>query len=243
MYSKFLARILAVILLVSGAAFAGQAKTDGSAEAAVKAALKAKFAEIVVDSVRKTPYDGLYEFVSENQVFYTDRNVNYIVLGRLIDTKSRRDLTEERMRDLMRVKFDSLPLDDAIKIVKGNGKRRLAVFSDPDCPYCKRLEGELDKINDVTLYFFLYPIDGLHPGATQKAKAVWCAPDRAKAWNDLMHKGIVPQSAACNTPVEKIRALGAKLKITGTPTLIFSDGQRVPGAIPADQMEKLLAGK
>jgi len=240
MYSKFVAKVLVGMCLISGAALADTAKVD-AAKAAIKSALKAKFAGIPVDSVRKMPYDGLYEFVSDNQVFYTDRHVSYILVGRLIDAKSHRDLTEERVRDLMQVKFDTLPLDAAIKLVKGNGKRKMAVFSDPDCPYCKRLEAELDKIDDVTIYLFLYPVELLHAGSTQKAKSVWCAPDRAKAWSELMHKGTVPQGGAtCDTPVEKIRALAAKLKINGTPTLVFADGQRVPGAIPAAQMEKLL---
>lgn len=241
MHFKFVAKVLIGLCLISATALAGTEKTDNG-EAAVKADLKARFSELQVDSVRKMPYAGLYEFVSDGQVYYTDKNVDYVLFGRLIDAKSRRDLTEERVRDLMRVKFDTLPLDSAIKVVKGNGKRKLAVFSDPDCPFCKRLEGELDKVNDVTVYIFLYPIEGLHAGSTQKAKAIWCAPDRAKAWDEFMHRGILPQAGTCATPVDKIRELAGKLRINGTPTLVFADGVRVPGAVPAAQLEKLLAG-
>jgi thiol:disulfide interchange protein DsbC len=239
MYFKFAAKVLIGLCLISATALAAPEKADG--ETGVKAALKARFPDLPVESVGKTPYPGLFEFVSEGQVYYTDGNADYVLVGRLIDAKSRRDLTEERMRELMRVKFDTLPLDSAIKVVKGNGKRKLAVFSDPDCPFCKRLEGELDKINDVTVYIFLYPIEGLHAGATQKAKTIWCAPDRAKAWEEYMHKGVLPQGgAACATSVDKIRELAGRLKVTGTPTLVFADGTRVPGAIPAAQLEKYL---
>lgn len=238
---KFSAKVLIAGLLVLGTACAAPAKTDAD-EAAIKAAIKARFPESTVDSIRKTPFDGLYEFVSEGQIFYIDKNVNFLLVGRLIDAKNRSDLTEKRMRELSQVKFDTLPLDDAIKVVKGNGKRRLAVFSDPDCPYCKRLEDNLTKVNNVTVYIFLRPIESLHAGSTQKAKAIWCAPDRVKAWEDTMLRGIEPPAGAtCKTPVEKIKALADHLRVTGTPTLIFANGLRVPGAIPAAEIEKILA--
>lgn len=240
-------RLKLMACLLSGIFFTGAALADvkpGVGEAAIKKSLQSKFSDAKVQSVQKTPYSGLYEVVLDGQLFYTDEKVGYFFVGNVIDAKSQRNLTEERMRDLTRVKFDSLPLESAIKQVKGNGSRKLAVFSDPDCPYCKKLDAELAKITDVTIYTFLYPIAGLHPQAGEKAKAVWCAPDRAKAWDELIQKGVVPQTGAkCDTPVEKIAALGAKLKITGTPTLIFADGMRVPGMVPASQLEKLLNGE
>lgn len=237
-----------LVCLLSGLFFTGAALADaklGADEMAVKAAVVKKFPDIKLDSLQKTQYPGLYEAVMEgSQVFYTDKNASYILVGNLIDAKTQRNVTEERIRDLLRVKFDTLPLESAIKQVKGNGKRKLAVFSDPDCPFCRKLEEELEKVTDVTIYTFLFPIASLHPQAGDKAKAVWCAPDRAKAWDDLIKKGIVPQTGSkCETPIAKIAALGAKLKITGTPTLIFADGMRIPGMVPAANLEKLLNGE
>lgn len=236
-----------LVCLLSGIFFAGAALADakpGAGEVAVKKSLQARFPDSNVQSVQKTPYAGLYEVMVDNQLFYTDEKVGYFFVGNVIDAKTQRNLTEARMQDLMRVKFDSLPLGSAIKQVKGNGSRKLAVFSDPDCPYCKKLDAELAKITDVTIYTFLYPIASLHPQAAEKARAVWCAPDRGKAWDELIQKGIVPQTGAkCDTPLEKIAEFGARLKITGTPTLIFADGTRIPGMIPAPRLEKLLNGE
>lgn len=242
MRSKLMVCLLSTVLF-SGAALA-DAK-PGTGEEAVKKGLLAKFADAKVQSVRKTPYGGLYEVLMDGQLFYTDEKVGYFFIGNVIDAKTDRNVTEERMRDIMRVKFDSLPLDAAIKKVKGSGKRKLAVFSDPDCPYCKKLEAELAKVTDVTIYTFLYPIASLHPQAGDKAKAVWCSADRVKAWDELMQKGTVPQAVAnCDaSSLAKVAELGAKLKVNGTPTLIFADGLRVPGMVPAAQLEKFLNGE
>lgn len=242
MYSKLMA------CLLSGFIFAGSALADTKGEggeAVIKKTLLGKFSDANVQNVRKTPYAGLYEVLMDGQLFYTDEKVSYFFVGNVIDAKTQRNITEERMRDLMRVKFDALPLDAAIKQVKGNGSRKLVVFSDPDCPFCKRLEAELAKVTDVTIYTFLYPIASLHPQAGDKVKAVWCAPDRAKAWDELINKGTVPQNGAkCDTSaLAKIAELGAKLKVNGTPTLVFADGSRVPGMVPAAQLEKLLNGE
>ena len=237
-----------LVCLLSGLLFAGAALADtklGADEAAVKTAIQKKFPDIKLDGLQKTEFGGLYEAVMEgNQIFYTDKNAGFILIGSLIDAKTQRNVTEERMRDLMRVKFDTLPLELAIKQVKGNGKRKMAVFSDPDCPYCKKLYAELEKVTDVTIYTFLYPIASLHPQAGDKAKAVWCASDRVKAWEDLIQKGTVPQAGGkCENPLEKIAELGRKLKVNGTPTIIFADGMRVPGMVPAANLEKLLNGE
>lgn len=241
-------RLKLLACLLSGFMFTGAALADakpGTGEAAIKKALLAKFADAKVQSVQKTSYGGLYEVLMDGQLFYTDEKVGYFLVGNLIDANTQHNVTEARMRDLMRVKFDSLPLESAIKQVKGNGKRKLAVFSDPDCPYCRKLEAELAKVTDVTVYTFLYPIASLHPNAGDKVKAVWCAPDRAKAWDDLMQKGTVPPvGASCDTaPLAKIAELGGKLKVNGTPTIIFADGLRVPGMVPAAQLEKFLNGE
>jgi thiol:disulfide interchange protein DsbC len=149
------------------------------------------------------------------------------------------NLTEKRLRELSGVKWGDLPLDAAFKTVRGNGKRTLAVFSDPNCPYCKRFEKDLAKVDDVTIYTFLYPI--LSPDSHEKAKAIWCSSDKSKAWSDLMLNGKVPAAAQCDTPIDRNLALGRKFRINGTPTLIFASGERVPGAVSAEQLEKLFA--
>ncbi len=168
MRSKFLVCLLSVFFLAGSALAIAQPGTD---EAAVKAAVEKKFPGMKIDSLQKTPYGELYEAVmAGNQIFYTDKNANYILVGNLIDAKTQRNVTEARMRDLTQVKFDTLPLAWAIKQVKGNGKRKMAVFSDPDCPFCKRLDAELAKVTDVTIYIFLYPIASLHPQSADKAR-------------------------------------------------------------------------
>lgn len=211
-------------------------------EASVKKALEGKLEGIKIESVRKTPFKGLYEVLAEDKLLYVDEKGEYIFLGRLLDARGKelKDLTAQRASELekkRRIDFASLPLDAAIKFVKGNGKRTLAVFSDPDCPFCKRFEQELEKVSDVTVYLFLYPIPSLHPQAADRAKAVWCAGDRAKAWSDLMLKNVEPAARNCDAPLEKIAALGQKYRIQGTPTLVFADGRVIPGMIPAQRLE------
>lgn len=217
-----------------------------SDESVVRKNLQNKFPGAEIQSVAKTPINGLYEVVLEGQMLYADEKADYVLVGNLVEVKTQRNLTAERMRDLFKVNFDALPFDKAIKVVKGNGKRRIAVFSDPDCPFCRKLEKDLEGVDNVTIYTFLYPIEGLHPDATAKAKAIWCAPDRAKAWSDMMLRNTLPKNnGKCKNPVDEIVALGQKLRISGTPTIIFSDGRVVPGAVPPEQLEKLMdaAGK
>ncbi len=210
-------------------------------EAAVRKNFAARFPDIQVQSVAETPIKGLYEVAIPGRLLSVDGKAAYLFVGNIIDAKTQRNLTEERMRQLFRVKFDALPFDQAIKVVKGNGRRRMAVFSDPDCPYCVRLEKELQGVTNVTVYTFLFPIDTLHPGASGKAKAIWCTADRSKAWSAWMQEGKAPAgNADCATPLAQIAELGRKLGVNGTPTLIFADGQVVPGVIPVPQLEKLL---
>lgn len=193
-----------------------------------------------IDEINKTPMAGLYEVrVNGMDIFYTDAEGNYLIQGNLIDTKVRRNLTEERVEKLNAVAFDALPLKDAFTVVHGNGKRKMAVFEDPNCTYCKRFERDMQKVNDVTMYIFLYPI--LSPDSTEKSKNIWCAKDRGKAWQDLMLRDQPAASASCDaSALNRNIELGKKHRITGTPTLIFADGSRVPGAISAQQVEKYL---
>ncbi|MEI6761129.1 MAG: DsbC family protein [Betaproteobacteria bacterium] len=196
-----------------------------------------------IDEVRKAVVPGLYEVrVNGSEIYYTDAQANYLIQGSVIDTKQRRNLTEERIDKLTAVKFEALPLKDAFTIVRGNGQRKMAVFEDPNCGYCKRFERDLQKVDNVTVYMFLYPILGAD--STEKSKAIWCAKDRAQAWQDWMVRD-QPQpaaAAACDTSaLTRNVELGRSYKITGTPTLVFVDGSRVPGAIDAKEVEKRLA--
>lgn len=230
-------KLMSVVLL----ALSGQmAWAD---ESLVRAAAKKLAPDVRVTSVRATPVIGINEVVLEGEqgpmLVYINDKGTYAFAGELIDVNKERSLTDERIEELTRVKFDSLPLDKAIKTVKGNGKRRLVVFSDADCPYCRKLEKELVAVNDVTIYTFLYPI--AHPAANQKSKQIWCAADRAQAWSDYMlNKTLPANNGDCPNPMEATLALGKKLRVSGTPTLIFANGKRAPGYVPADRIEKLL---
>jgi thiol:disulfide interchange protein DsbC len=193
-----------------------------------------------IDEVSKTPMNGVYELrVNETEIFYTDAEGNFLIQGNLIDTKAKRNLTEERVEKLSAIEFDALPLKDAFTVVRGNGKRKMAVFEDPNCGYCKRFERDLQKVSDVTIYMFLYPI--LSADSTDKSKNVWCAKDKAKAWQDMMVRDQSIAKGSCDTAaIDRNLAFGKKHKITGTPTIFFADGSRVPGAIAAAQVEKQL---
>lgn len=193
-----------------------------------------------IDEVSKTPMNGLFEIRMGNEVMYSDADGNFLIQGSLIDVKQKRNLTEERMEKLSSIPFDLLPLKTAFTQVRGNGKRKLAVFADPNCGYCKRFEKDLQKLDNVTIYHFLYPILG--EDSKTKSKNIWCAKDKAKAWNDWMINGTTPATANCDaSPVDTVVAFGQKMRITGTPMLLFADGTRVPGAVPMAQVEKMLA--
>ena len=223
--------VLALVLaLPAGAQDVERIKTD----------LRKKFPEAQIDTVRPSGYGNLLEVTGGGDVFYTDEKVTFLLLGSLVDTKTRENVTEARLRKLSAISFDSLPLESAVKIVRGKGTRRIAMFEDPNCGYCKRFERELAKVDDLTVYVFLYPI--LSPESTAKSKAVWCAPDRTKAWLDLMLRDVVPANpGTCETPIDKLLAFGRDKRITGTPTIFFEDGERVPGVMPMAAFEKRLA--
>jgi thiol:disulfide interchange protein DsbC len=217
------------------------ASTAWSQEATIRKNLGDRIPQLQkIDEIIKSPISGLYEIrVNGNEIYYTDAEGNYLVQGNLIDTRQKRNLTEERIEKLSAIAFDALPFKDAFTIVRGNGSRKLAVFEDPNCGYCKRFEKDLQKINNVTVYMFLYPILG--PDSGEKSKNIWCAKDKAKAWQDWMVRDVTPAAANCDSAaIARNVELGRKFKITGTPTLVFADGSRVPGAVGADQVEKRL---
>ena len=224
---------LALVLSVSSFAIADEADVRKGMEARLGTK---------VESVTKAGFLGLYEVYADGNIFYTDDKVTAIMVGaQLIDAKSMKNVTEERMRKLTAIKFNELPLDRAIKQVRGDGKRVLATFEDPNCGYCKRLARDLQKLENITIYTFLLPI--LSEDSVKKSKQIWCSADRAKAWNDWMIDGKAPSGREdCDTAaITRNQEFGRKLNITGTPTMFFGNGERVPGAMPLQRIEQKLA--
>jgi len=243
-YRSRITRTVAALLGGAALAVATVALMPLTAEAnePLKATLQKRFSDIKIEQVTKSPVAGLWEVYADGQIFYTDDKGDYLLLNAmLIDGKTRTNLTDERLMKLRSIDIGALPLDLAIKEVKGNGKRRLVVFSDADCPFCKRLEKSLTEVTDVTVYTFLFPIDKLHPEASERSRRVWCSGDRLKAWKDWMLENRNPTASAdCDNPVAKLAALGEKYRINGTPTLVFGSGRTVPGAIGARDIDRYL---
>jgi len=230
-----------LLVLLALAAWIGMASAQ---EAAIRKTLKERIPDLPkIVSISKTPINGLYEVLLEdNDIYYADASGNHLVQGSMIDTRTKRNLTEERTDKLNAIAFGSLPLKDAITIVRGNGQRKLAVFEDPNCGYCKRFERDLQKVDNITVYLFLYPILGAD--SMDKSRHIWCAKDPAKAWLDYMTRDTAPTAASCDSSaLMRNVEFGRKHKISGTPTLLAQDGKRVPGAIPLAQIEQLIAAK
>ena len=232
-------KFLLVALLLT---FAGSAAAD---EAQIRKVVGDKLG-VKVEGVQPGPL-GLYEVRYKSQgggmrIVYTDANATHIFVGKIYEAASERDLTEERMRKLNAIKFDTLPLDQAVKIQRGSGKRVLAMFSDPHCPYCKVFEKTLQEVDDITVYVFMFPV--IHPELADQSKAVWCSPDRAKAWLDVALRGKAPTtSATCANPVEKNLQLGRSIGVNSTPTLILASGEKVSGALSKGDLNDLLDAK
>ena len=241
---SFVQLALAALMLALPALTAAQDTKSTAANAAtreaaaVKKLLEEKFPGAPVSSVSKSPYFGLYEAQFEDRIIYTDAKVTYVVVGSIYDANTKQNLTDARQRELNRVAWDSLPLDLAFKRVKGKGTRKFAMFSDPDCPFCKRIEHDIKGLDDVTIYTFLFPIDQLHPDASRKAAILWCTADRGKAWDAFFEAGTLPDNKGeCATPIKDTALLGNRLRVAATPTLVFADGSVVPGALPLAQLE------
>jgi len=232
---------LAALVALPASAQAPKAPPLSAEAAAVKKLIEERFPGGQVKYIAKSPYFGLYEAMYDDTMMYVDPKVSYIFVGNIFDTKTRTNLTEKRARELNRVAFGELPLNLAMVKVKGDGSRKLAVFSDADCPFCARLEESLKDINNVTIYTFLYPIDQLHPDAARKSRVIWCSQDKVKAWDDFFASGTLPDNAGdCENPVAATAVLGQKLRVSATPTLVFADGSVVPGALPAANLESEL---
>jgi thiol:disulfide interchange protein DsbC len=230
---------LAIVCIAALLGLAGAVRAD---EASIRKNLAERLPNFPpIDEVSKTAIPGIYELRIGNDIIYTDENGHHVLQGQMIDTKTRANLTEARIAKLTQIDFASLPLKDAILIKQGSGARKVAVFGDPNCGYCKRLERDLVALKDVSIYTFLYPILG--PDSNVKSRDIWCARDRAKAWRAWMVDGNAPSKASgpCDTSaLERNVALGERHRVNGTPAIVFEDGTRSPGAMPADQIESRL---
>ena len=209
---------------------------------AIRSTLHERVPDLQVAGIHKSPIPGMYELETGSELLYTNDTGSLIFAGRIIDTKTRADLTSDRWDQLNAVDFASLPLDEAIKTVRGDGSRKVAVFADPLCPYCRQLEQEMQGINNVTIYTFLFPLESIHPGASDKALHIWCSKDPVSAWSKWMLQKTEPGNASCaGAPIDKLQTLGRKIHIDSTPTMFLVDGKRVRGAIKHNEIEQLLA--
>jgi thiol:disulfide interchange protein DsbC len=211
-------------------------------EAVIRKTLAERLPEFPkIDEVSKTPIPGLWELRIGNELFYSDDQGNHLIQGTVFDTKAKANLTEQRIEKLTAIDFDKLPFKDAMVIKQGSGARKMAVFVDPNCGYCKRFERDLVAVKDVTIYTFLYPVLG--PDSNDKSRSIWCSKDAMKTWRAWMIDGVTPPKAmgACDTAaIERNSAFGRKYRINGTPAVLFEDGKRVPGAMPLADVEKRL---
>ncbi len=235
--TRLITSLLATVLF-AGTAFAAG---DALKETAVLANLKQKYPSTVIKSVTATNLPGIYEVVMGKNVAYVEESGRYFLFGHLFDMQTQTDLTEGKImaEQVAKMDFKSLPLKDAITIVRGDGSRKVAIFSDPDCPYCKQLENNIANLTNVTIYLFMFPIEQLHPQAKAKAVSVWCSADKAKAWDGLMRRNETP-TGSCENPIDRNVALAESLGINGTPTVILPDGSIIPGAPSAAKLEQML---
>lgn len=241
-------RILITFILASFtwlAAPAAFAQTPSAADVAevkeVTARLQKLYPSTTFKSVTATPVPGIFQVVMGRNVVHVDASGRFFLMGHMVDMPLQKDLTADAAEAAKRVDVKTLPLGDAIKIVKGDGTRVLYLWSDPDCPFCKQLEETLAAVSNVTVYVYLMPLDGIHPDATRKAKAIWCSTDRAAAWTDLMLHGKSPTASPnCDTPIERNLALGKSIGATGTPTMLNALGDVNVGRLPLDRLERFL---
>jgi len=203
---------------------------------------KKNYPDLPISAISASPFSGIYEIYVGGKIIYTDESAKYLFFGNLLDVKNQKNLTEERIAELSKIDVKQLPLDQAIKYVKGNGERIVYIFTDPDCPYCQKLEQHMTSIDNITVYLFLFPLKKLHPQAETVANKIWCAKNQYEAWEDYMlHRKLTKNSGECKTPIQKNLDLGQSLQINGTPTLFLQNGSRISG-IPqnADHLEKIL---
>ena len=226
--------LIILLILINFSAEAGEKE--------LREIIEKTYPELTIKSIQKTQYNDLYEIYIGGQIIYSDESFSFLIVeGRVVDPKTKVDLTTARLEELNKVDFNSLPFKNAIKEVRGDGSRRIAVFSDVDCPFCRKLEKEtITKLTDITIYTFLYPL-AIHPDAKEKSKKIWCAKNKVDAWSNYMIKNSLPENdGSCNTPVEANLELARKLGISSTPTIIMADGKRIEGALPYEEIAKFI---
>lgn len=232
-------KLIKNLVLIALAVFAASVFANDT----VKAELAKKYPEVKPERITKTQYGNLFEIFAGGEIIYTDEKVTFLLLGTLVDAQTRTNISEARLQKLNVINFNELPFEHAIKLVRGNGSRRMAIFEDPNCGYCKRFEQDVNSTDNITAYIFAYPI--LAQDSIDKSKSIWCSTDRLKAWQDFMLREKAPTAkGTCETPIDKVLALGRKLNVTGTPTTFFEDGERISGALDKGRIEaKLVAAK
>ncbi len=236
---KWWVLLLLPTLAVAAQTTAAPTSTEPTTEQKLATLLAERYPTVKVQSVQPSAVPGLYEVKTADRLVYVDASGDYLIIGQVMHTQSKQNLTEARWNELNRIDFASLPFEHAIKIVKGNGSRQLVAFEDPLCPYCAELEKSLASLNDYTLYVFLMPLENIHPGATRLARRIWCAPDPAQAWSEWMQQDKQPPAAECGAvPGEQLAALANKLAINSTPTLYFADGIKIASALTASEIEQ-----
>lgn len=239
---KFFLLPLLAVTAAWGAAPATGDDIPPDIAAKIRATLHERIPELPVKGLHKSPLPGLYEIDAGSELLYTNDSGTLIFAGRILDTKTREDLSSARWNEINAIDFNTLPFDLAIKTVRGDGSRKVAVFADPLCPYCRQLEQEMQGITNITIYTFLYPLESIHPGASVKAVNIWCAKDRSDAWTKWMVQKTEPDNSRCaGAPIDKLQTLGQKLNVDSTPTLFTTDGKRTRGAIKHNDIEALLA--
>jgi thiol:disulfide interchange protein DsbC len=232
-----------MVVVAAGLLASAQLWAETPQEARIRKLVEPRMGvNIKVDSVAKTPYAGMYEVRTNGDIFYTDETARYLFVGKVMDLTTLQDLTRARVDQISAIRFSDLPLEDAIRTVKGNGKRVMAVFEDPNCPYCRKLHQTLQGVDNVTVYTFLLNI--LSDDSALKSRNIWCAPDRVQAWQRWMAdaKAAPAAPADCSTPNEQVLALGRKLRVSGTPTIYFADGSRTGSGFDAAALEAKLNG-
>jgi thiol:disulfide interchange protein DsbC len=237
MKHRFLSALAGLTLLLTSM-LAPAADADYSQ---LLATLRARFPEIKLVRVAPSPWPGMVEVYTPSELVYASEDGKLLFVGKVVDTVTRDDLTAKSLGESQRIDFNELPLEDAIKLVKGNGSRKLAIFEDPRCPFCQQLDKTLQDVDDLTVYLFLFPLEDLHPGATVTSQRIWCSSDRAAAWTQWMQTKQEPATATCeHTPISDLAKLGEKLKVNSTPTLFMPDGSRIPGAVERSVIESRL---
>lgn len=237
-------RVIGSVLALLNLAFAvtvSAAQPEAETSASLQRLLEERFPGIKIDDIVPAQVPGLYEVFAGGRIVYVDKTGDYLLMGQLMDTRTRKDLTAQRVDERNAIDFTALPFERAIKVVKGNGRHKLAVFSDPDCPYCRELEQDLQSLTDFTAYIFLFPIASLHPEAPEKARKIWCSPDPAQAWTRWMIEEQLPAAKECTgDPLAELQTLGGNLRIVSTPTIFFESGRRLSGAPSREQLAALL---